>query len=905
MEILTPMMRQYQRIKENHKDAILLYRLGDFYEMFNDDAKIASKILEITLTSREAGQGQKVPLAGVPHHSAASYISRLIKEGFKVAVCEQVEDPKTAKGVVKREVVRVITPGTVLESGMLEDSMNNFLMALSFSQHSAGMAFIDISTGEFQCAEFKGENKFAKLNNEISRLNPSECVLPAKLKEELEGNFQRNFPNIFLTYLNDWEYDRENAYEKLIKHFNTNSLKGFGISDDRHDAISSAGALFSYVLENQKSNLNQISRLKEYNVSDYMVLDSSTQKNLEIGNLLDILDRTRTSMGGRKLRFWVTHPLIKEDLINGRLDAVEELLKSNIERDSLQKSISNIYDIERIAGRLNNINIVTPRDLISLKESLKIICDLPDKLKRFSSGLLKNAKTKIEENNSVGQKIIGIIEESINNDPPFLKGERGGLKEGKIIKKGYNKELDELLEIVASGKDWVISYESKERERSKIKSLKVRFNRIFGYYIEVSNPSLPQIPPDYIRKQTLANCERYITPELKDYESKILGAEEKIVNLEMEIFKKVCGLIIPETVVVQTLADIAGELDVLAGLALSAYLNNYVRPKFSKDKKMIIKKGRHPVVEKIINLEKFIPNDTLMDTETDQILIITGPNMAGKSTYIRQVALITLMAHCGSFVPAEEAEIGLTDRIFTRIGAMDNLSKGESTFLVEMNETANILNNATEKSLIILDEVGRGTSTFDGLSIAWAVVEFLHFNKHVKARTLFATHYHELIELSLLLPGVKNYNVAVREWNDEVVFLHQIVPGGADKSYGIHVAQIAGLPKEVLTRAKEILFELEKNNMVCHSERSEESVVGAQFIAPRNQGVINHAPTGERFLPSVEMTDRSVEMTDRSVEMTNDAVEMTQLIEKIKSLDIKNLTPLDALNFLSSIQEDL
>lgn len=802
METLTPMMRQYQRIKEEHKDAILLYRLGDFYEMFNDDAKIASKILEITLTSRDAGYGQKVPLAGVPYHAAASYIARLVKEGFKVAVCEQVEDPKTAKGVVKREVVRVITPGTILESGMLEDSKNNFLMALSFSDNSAGMAFIDVSTGEFQCAEFNGENRFARLNNEISRLGPSECVLPEGLKGELAGNFQRDFPNIFLTYLNDWEYDSECAYNKLTKHFNTNSLKGFGISDDRRDAVSSAGALFSYVLKNQKSNLGQISCLKEYNVSDYMVLDSTTQKNLEIvekGSLLNVLDKTKTSMGGRRLRFWLTHPLIKEDLINWRLDAVEELARNNIERDGLQKDISNIYDIERIVGRLSNVNVVTTRDLISLKESLKIICRL--KLEKFNSNLLRNAKAGIEENNSVAQRIIGIIEESISEN------------DSRVIKKGYDKELDELSEIVFSGKDWVISYEGKERERSKIKSLKVRFNQVFGYYIEVTNSNLSQIPSDYIRKQTLANCERYITPELKDYESKILGAQEKITWLETEIFKRVCGLIAQDTAVIQTLANVIGELDALAGLALSACLNNYVRPKLSKDKKIIIKKGRHPVVEKMVDMKGFIPNDTLMDTETDQILIITGPNMAGKSTYIRQVALITLMAHCGSFVPAEEAEIGLTDRIFTRIGAMDNLSKGESTFLVEMNETANILNNATERSLIIFDEVGRGTSTFDGLSIAWAIVEFLHSNERIKARTLFATHYHELIELGRLLPSVKNYNVAVREWNDQVIFLHQIVPGGADKSYGIHVAQIAGIPKEVLKRAREILSELEENNV--------------------------------------------------------------------------------------------
>lgn len=876
MEALTPMMRQYQKIKENHLDAILFYRLGDFYEMFNDDAKIASKILEITLTSREAGQGNKVPLAGVPYHAAAPYIARLIKEGFKVAVCEQVEDPKTAKGVVKREVVRVITPGTVLESGMLEDSRNNFLMALSFSNNSAGMAFIDISTGEFQCAEFNGNQRFTKLNNEISRLNPSECVLPEKLKDEFGTKFQKNFPMVFLTYLNNWEFDRENAYNKLIKHFQTNSLKGFGISDEWPEAISSAGALFGYVLENQKSNLGQISRLQEYNYNNYLVLDSGTQKNLEIteavntrskkGSLLDILDNTKTSMGGRRLRFWITHPLIKEDLINARLDAIDELIKNSIERDNLQKDISNIYDVERITGRLNNINIVTPRDLISLKESLEIICNLPSKLEKFGSGLLRNSKNKIEKNNGVIKKVNGIIGDAINEDVPL------SLKEGKIIKKGYDRELDELLEIVSSGKDWIISYENKERERSKIRSLKVRFNQIFGYYIEVSNPNLPQIPADYIRKQTLANCERYITPELKDYESKILGAEEKITYLEMELFRKVCALIIPDTVVIQAMADITGELDVLAGLALTAYLNNYSRPKLSKDKNIIIKKGRHPVVEKIINLGEFIPNDTLMDSGTDQILIITGPNMAGKSTYIRQVALITLMAHCGSFVPAEEAQIGLTDRIFTRIGAMDNLAKGESTFLVEMNETANILNNATEKSLIILDEVGRGTSTFDGLSIAWAIVEFLHFNKSVKARTLFATHYHELIELSLLLPGVKNYNVAVREWNDEVVFLHQIVPGGADKSYGIHVAQIAGLPKEVLKRAKEILFELEKNN-INESAR----------ISTENKSI------------SKEQMDLFFSIADIN----------NPMIEKIKNLDIKNLTPLDALNFLSLLQDDL
>ncbi|MEW6087785.1 MAG: DNA mismatch repair protein MutS [bacterium] len=880
METLTPMMRQYQKIKENYKDAILFYRIGDFYEMFNDDAKIASKILEITLTSRDGGKEDKIPLAGVPHHSAYPYISRLIKEGYKVAICEQVEDPKTAKGVVKREVIRVITPGTVLESGLLDDSKNNFIISVSFSKNAVGFSFIDISTGEFQCAEFNDENKVDKLTDEIGILGPSECVMPESLRREWAGKIQREFPDIYLTFLNDWEFDRSAAYNSLINHFKTNSLKGFGINEENGEAISSAGALFKYVKDNQKTRLSQISKISEYNFKNYMIIDSAAQRNLEIiesqntkskkGSLLEIIDKTVTPMGRRKLRYWITHPLIKDFLINERLDAVEELLKKNIERDGLRSELSNILDIERIVSRLDNINIVTPRDLISLKESLKtIICGIKFKLEKFNSALLKNARLNIENNSARIKNIIALVDESIEENVSF------NFKEQRIIKKGFNGDLDELLEIVSSGKDWVVKFENNERERSKIKSLKVRFNQIFGYYIEVSNPNLSQVPADYIRKQTLANCERFITSELKNYESKILSAEEKISNLQMELFKKVCESIGPGIPVIQGVSNIISGLDAILSLTAAAYLNNYVRPVINDGDKLIIKKGRHPVVEKIESLQNFVSNDTIMDTEENQILIITGPNMAGKSTYIRQVSLIVLMAQCGSFVPAESAEVGLVDRIFTRIGAMDNLVKGESTFLIEMNETANILNNATNKSLIILDEVGRGTSTFDGLSIAWSIVEFLHINEKIKARTLFATHYHELTELALSFKGVKNYNVAVREWNDEVIFLHQILPGGADKSYGIHVAQIAGLPKPVINRAKEILNDLEKNSV------NEDG--SAKIIKKRKENVFKDQM--DLFLSSFNINH--------------------PIIEKLKSLDIKNLTPLDAINLLSSLQEEV
>ncbi len=804
MTELTPMMRQYLKIKEKNKDAILLFRLGDFYEMFFEDAKVASRILQITLTSRKTGKGGRVPMCGVPYHAIDNYIARLVRAGHRVAICEQVEDPALAKGIVKRETVRLITPGTVLTDTLLEEKKNNFLVALNKDKDKLGLSLVDLSTGEFKLTQLKEREE---LHSELTRLSPSECLLPERLRED--GSFMRNLgeeAQMLITYREDFSFLPETAYQTLTAHFHTHSLKGFGC-EDLPLAIGAAGAIVDYLKETQKTALSHIAKLSVYSPSEFMVLDGATQRNLELihtlagakgASLLAILDETVTSMGGRKMRNWMLQPLLKAAKIKERQEAVEEFFNQSSCRNKVSRILKGFPDLERLSSRAS-CGLANARDLVALGNALRIIPEIKKEIAPCQSKLVKNLNANLE----TLDELTELISQAIVDEPPLT------LREGRLIKEGYSEGLDELRKISREGSRWIANLQAKEIERTRVNSLKVRYNKVFGYYIEVTKPNLKLVPPDYIRKQTLVNAERFITPELKDYESRILGAEERMKDLEYKIFVEVREKVAKQSERIQTVADILATLDVLTGLAEVAVRNNYVRPEVNENYLISIKDGRHPVLEKVLD-DPFVPNDTLLGGEENQLLIITGPNMAGKSTYIRQIALIVLMAQMGSFLPVKEATIGVVDRIFTRVGALDELSRGMSTFMVEMTETANILNNATSKSLIVLDEIGRGTSTFDGISIAWAVAEYIHDKENLRAKTLFATHYHELTELSLTLPRVKNYNVAVREWNEEVIFLRKVVEGGSDRSYGIHVAKLAGLPREIIERAKDILAKLEK-----------------------------------------------------------------------------------------------
>lgn len=801
---LTPLMEQYHRLKAQNPRTLLFFRLGDFYELFGDDAKLASKILQITLTSRH-----HVPMCGVPFHSVTGYIAKLIGQGYKVAVCEQMEDPATAKGLVKREVVRIITPGTILEDNLLERKYNNFLSAFILKQevNVIGLATADISTGEFMATQLKGENCLEQLNNELRRLSPREILVPetakmfSPLKQILSDN-QRQ-----LNYRDDWAFNHQNNYVKLMTHFNVATLKGFGL-DDQPAVIQAAGALIDYLEETQKSSLPHLKRINLYNLNEYMALDESTLRNLEIltnqqegsarHTLLETLDHTSTPMGSRLLKRYITQPLLKLEQINKRLDAVAELGHSGLVRRTLAEILKEFADLERLISRIT-CGTANPRDLVGMKNSLYLLPAVKDQGVTLKSELLVEIFDQIK----LLPEIAALIDQAIIDEPPV------NIKEGGIIKRGYHQELDKLITAKTSSKDFLVNLEKRERERTGVNSLKVRFNSVFGYYLEVTNANLSSVPPDYIRKQTLVNSERFITPELKDHETLILRAEEEINKLEFELFNQVRLQIAQETITIQKIASSLAQLDVLISFAQCASINNYTKPKLNDESIIFLKDCRHPVVEKMLSPgENFVANDLLLDTSENQILIITGPNMAGKSTYIRQISLSVLLAQIGSFVPAKEATIGIVDRIFTRIGTGENISRGESTFMVEMTETANILNNATKRSLLILDEVGRGTSTFDGISIAWAVVEFLH---EKGLRALFATHYFELTQLAQTLPRVKNFNVLVREWQDKIVFLRKVLPGSADKSYGIHVAKLAGLPPTVIDRARKILDDLEAN----------------------------------------------------------------------------------------------
>jgi DNA mismatch repair protein MutS len=815
----TPLMEQYHRIRKEYPDTLLFFRLGDFYEMFGDDAKLGSKVLEIALTSR-----QKVPMCGVPYHAASKYIATLIKAGYKVAICEQLEDAKVAKDLVKRDVIRIITPGTVLEENLLPEKSNNFLAFIYLERPNvkrAGLSFVDISTGEFLATELEGEDILEEVSLELTRLPVAEVLLPKEEESNAELlNLLKKY-SLPVNYVDDWNFMKENAYQKLLNQFQLHSLKGLGL-ENKDLAIGASGAITSYLEATQKMALSHLLRLKFYSKSEFMVLDESTKTNLELlanvqdntkqGSLLGVLDLTQTAMGGRRLRQYILEALTDVERIKARQEGVEDFISNSIKRGKARELLKKIFDLERLISRLC-CGTANARDLVSLKNSLELIPKIKELIGEFKSEMLRELSRELHDL----KEIVDLIESAIVPEPPPT------LKEGGIINPEYNEELNNLYQMARGGKEWVAELEAKERKRTGINSLKVGYTSVFGYYIEVTRANLKQVPPDYVRKQTLVNAERFVTPELKEKETLILGAEERKVELEYEIFQKVRNRVISEARKIQEVARAIAEIDVLSSLAEVAANSNYTKPTLNNGEIISIKAGRHPVVEKMLIGEKFVPNDTYLDGSENQILIITGPNMAGKSTYIRQVALIVLLAQMGSFVPAEEATIGIVDRIFTRISTRDSIARGESTFMVEMIETANILNNATSRSLLILDEIGRGTSTFDGISIAWAAVEYLngiakrtHPSGETEVplgpRTLFATHYFELTELAQTLSGVKNYNFAVREWGDKVIFLRKLMEGSADKSYGIHVAQLAGLPKEVLERAKEILYHLEKNS---------------------------------------------------------------------------------------------
>lgn len=804
----TPLMTQYYKIKEQYPETILLFRIGDFFETFEDDAKTTSKVLGITLTKRSNGKADNVPLAGFPHHAIDTYLPKLVRAGYRVAICEQMENPKFAKGIVKREVIEVVTPGVSLSDKILEHKKNNYLLSIFLNNSIAGLSFADISTGEFSCFEIPE----VELSNQIENINPSEIIVSKSQKTIIEPKLNKFASSIRLTKIDDWIFNYQFAKDLLLDHFKTKSLKGFGV-EHFPNAIIASGVTLNYLRETQKNQLPHITKINLHNPSEYMQLDFVTKRNLEIlnslqdggrdGTLISILDRTQTSMGGRLLKKWIASPLRNAESIIQRLNAVEDLLtKKNIRR-SIQNELKEIGDLERIISRVCT-GRVTPREMLLLKDSLKKIPLLKQLLDQSSDSTLQKLNEKLDELSDLILK----LEKSISDNPSIT------ITDGNIIKKGYNEELDELRNLSGNAKDWISNFQKLERERTNISSLKVSFNKVFGYYIEVSNTHKNKTPDNYIRKQTLVNCERFITPELKEYEDKVLNAEENIKLLEYNLFNEIRNFTSMFTIQIQHNANYISMIDCFVSLAECAEDYNYVKPVLDNSDEIIIKNGRHPVVERILKAgEKFTANDCELSNSDNQIILLTGPNMAGKSVYLRQIGLIILLAQIGSYVPADSAKIGLVDRIYTRVGASDNITAGESTFLVEMQEAANILNNTTRKSLILLDEIGRGTSTFDGISIAWAITEYLHENPDVAAKTLFATHYHELNEMSTIFPRIKNFKVEVREYGDKVIFLHKVTKGSADHSYGIQVALMAGLPLPVTNRAKEILQNLESKEL--------------------------------------------------------------------------------------------
>ena len=873
---VTPMMQHYLKTKEENKDCILFYRLGDFYEMFFEDAKIASKELELTLTGKSCGLEERAPMCGVPFHAADTYINRLVAKGYKVAICEQVEDPKLAKGIVKREVIRIVTPGTNIDMQSLDETKNNYIMSIVYLADKYGVAICDVTTGDFFVTEVDSERK---LLDEMNKYAPSEVICnEAFYMSGVDIEDMKNRLSIAVSSLDAWYFGDELAKETLLSHFKVASLQALGL-EDYDCGVISAGALLKYLYDTQKNSMEHILAIHPYSIGKFLILDSSTRRNLELvetlrekqkrGSLLWVLDKTKTAMGARLLRSYVEQPLIEKAEIIKRQKFIETLNKQAITRDEFREYLNPIYDLERLITRIS-YQTANPRDLIAFRNSIEMLPPIRTLLADVDCALADEIKADFD----CLEDLYELIESSVQEEPPI------SVREGDIIKDGYNEEVDRLRSAKTQGKSWLADVEAKEREKTGIKNLRIKYNKVFGYYLEVTNSFKDQVPDYYVRKQTLTNAERYITPELKELEDTILGAEDRLVSLEYELFRQVRQQIGDNVLRILKTAKAIAKLDVFASLALVAQQNNYCKPKINESGTIDIKNGRHPVVEKMIPNGMFIDNDTYLDNGKNRISIITGPNMAGKSTYMRQTALIVLMAQIGSFVPAESANIGIVDRIFTRVGASDDLASGQSTFMVEMNEVANILRNATSDSLLILDEIGRGTSTFDGLSIAWAVVEHISNPKLLGAKTLFATHYHELTELEGKLDNVNNYCIAVKEKGDTIVFLRKIVKGGADKSYGIQVAKLAGLPESVIDRANEIVNELLANDITD---------IAKNITVDKSGGTSRKK---KEHLDEVDLAQMSL------FDTTSD----DSIIDELRNIEISNLTPLDALNKLNELQ---
>ncbi len=875
----SPMMQKYLETKKEYEDCVLFYRLGDFYEMFFDDAINVSRELELTLTGKDCGQEERAPMCGIPYHAADSYINRLVEKGYKVAICEQVEDPKTAKGLVKREVIKVVTPGTNFNPMALDETKNNYIMCVAYMPDSIGLATSDITTGEFLITEVSTERE---LIDEINKFTPSEILFnEAFTISGIDISDLKDRLSFAESVLEPWYFDDKNDEDIILRHFNVATLDGLGISDYK-TAVVAAGALLNYLYETQKNSLPHLTRITPYATGRYMIIDSSTRRNLELvetmrekqkkGSLLWVLDKTKTAMGARLLRNMIEQPLLIKDEIVARQKAITEFINNYVDCAELREYLNPVYDLERLVGRISTKS-ASPRDLIAFKGSIAMLPPIKKLLASFKSSLIKS----IYEELDVLEDICSLIEASIVDEPPIA------IKDGGLIKEGYNEEIDRLRHAKTDGKQWLLNLEASEKERTGIKSLKIKYNKVFGYYFEVTNSFKDMVPDDYIRKQTLTNAERFTTPKLKELEEVILSAEDKLFSLEYDLFTEVRDKIAGEVLRIQTTAKAVAKADVFSNLAIVAMQNNYVCPGINEKGLIEIEGGRHPVVEKMISNGLFVENDTILDNHKNRISIITGPNMAGKSTYMRQTALIVLMAQIGSYIPATKANIGIVDRIFTRVGASDDLASGQSTFMVEMTEVANILRNATSDSLLILDEIGRGTSTFDGLSIAWAVVEHISNPKLLGAKTLFATHYHELTELEGQMESVNNYCIAVKEQGDDIIFLRKIVKGGADKSYGIQVAKLAGVPSSVIERAKEIVAELADNDISAKAKEIARLGISKESLK----------------IPDSVGKDKYVQMS------LFDTVNNDDIIDEIKDLELTKMTPIDALNTLFRIQDKI
>ncbi len=895
---LTPMMQKYMETKEEYKDCILFYRLGDFYEMFFEDAKICSRELELTLTGKSCGLEERAPMCGVPFHAVDGYLNKLVVKGYKVAICEQVEDPKEAKGLVKRAVTRVVTPGTNLNTQALDASKNNYLMCVVYTTNAYGVSYVDVTTGDYFLAEFESTNQ---LLDEIGKTLPSEIICNDSFLvsgvdfEDLQGRL-----GVAVSAVDSWHFDEERCKETLKRHFKVGSLAGLGL-DNYSIGVVAAGAVMQYLEETQKISLDHITKIHPYISGHYMLLDRSTRRNLELcetmrekakrGSLFWVLDKTKTAMGARMLRNSIEQPLLHLDEINDRLDTVQALNENAINREELREYLGPIYDLERLVSKIS-YRSANAKDLIAFRQSLSMLPPIKTILSSFEGTLLRKYGYEMEDL----KELHDLIDAAIEEEPPL------SIREGGIIKDGYNEEVDRLRHAKTDGKAWLADLLEEEKERTNIKNLKIKYNKVFGYYLEVTNSYRDLVPDDWTRKQTLANAERYTTPRLKELENTILGAEDRLYNLEYDLFCQVRERIYGEIAKVQSAAKIIAAVDMFASLALVAEQNGYVRPAMDRSGTIHIKDGRHPVVEKMIPNDMFVCNDTYLDNDKHKIAIITGPNMAGKSTFMRQAALLVLMAQIGSFIPARSAQIGIVDRIFTRVGASDDLASGQSTFMVEMTEVANILRNATKNSLIILDEIGRGTSTFDGLSIAWAVIEHIANTKILGAKTLFATHYHELTELEGKIDSVDNYCIAVKEQGDDIVFLRKIVKGGADKSYGIQVAKLAGVPESVLHRAKEIVEQLSDHDIAAKAKE-----IDVEYEIPDyNYGIEQQTKTKRRARKKTASEVESEELGQISLfDSSNSNIKTEDIIVELHDLDLSVITPIEAMNVLYKMQTKL